>query len=84
MDGAFRAAGGGNLVALNLGVQQLSDRCCYLEGERRQLMDERHKTETATAIKVIGISAMKWKCENELQQLAERHGSETASAKMWL
>ncbi|OLP79823.1 hypothetical protein AK812_SmicGene39847 [Symbiodinium microadriaticum] len=70
---------GGNLVALNLGVQQLSDRCCY---ERRQLMDERHTTETATAIKVIGISAMKWKCENELQQLAERHGSETASAKM--
>ena len=70
------------VVALNICVQQLSNRCCYLEGKLQQLMnDERHKTETATATKVTGTSA-NGNARNELQQLAERHGSETASATM--
>ena len=42
-------------------------------------MDERHKTETATA--PTGTSANET-AQNELQQLAERYGSETASATM--
>ena len=40
----------GDIVAAqSICVQQLSDRCCYLEAKLQQLMDERHTTETATA-----------------------------------
>ena len=67
------------VAAQNTFVQQLSERCRYLEDQLQQLMGARHRAEAATATKVIQNSGS-GNVRNALQQLAERSGSETTSA----
>ena len=69
------------VAAQNTFVQQLSERCRYLEDQLQQLMTARHRAEAATATKVIQNSGS-GNVRNELQQLAERSGSETTSAAL--
>ncbi|OLQ06054.1 hypothetical protein AK812_SmicGene10718 [Symbiodinium microadriaticum] len=69
------------VAAQNTFVQQLSERCRYLEDQLQQLMGARHRAEAATATKVIQNSGS-GNVRNALQQLAERSGSETTSAAL--